>query len=234
MKKILIGLVVIILIIVGIAIYGASQSGSLIKQAVLEYAPKATGADVTLDKVSVSLMGGSAGLSNLVVGNPAGFKSDHAFKVGNMDVKIDLSSLTGDVIRIKEVQINGADLIYEIGTKGNNISKIQKNIEAYSQSLGLDTTAESESEAKFIVDHIYITGTKVKLSSDLLGGKAAGLTLPDIHLKNIGSEDKGATAGEVGSAVFGAVNKGLSKIVTKDMIGNTLKGAKDKLGDLFK
>ncbi len=233
MKKILIGLLVILLIVGGVVIYGASQSGTLIREAVLDYAPPATGAKVSLDKVDVAILGGSAGISNLTVGNPKGFKSDYAFKVANMAVKIDMASLTGEVIRIKEIRIDGADLIYELGTKGNNISKIQKNIEKYTQSLGLETS-ESESEAKFIVDHIYITGTKVKLATDLLGGKGAGLTLPDIHLKNIGTEDKAATAGEVGSAIFGAVNKGLSKIITKDMLNNTLKGVKKKLGSIFK
>ncbi|MCF6197135.1 MAG: hypothetical protein L3J50_10585 [Emcibacter sp.] len=233
MKKILIGLLVILLIVGGVVIYGASQSGTLIREAVLDYAPPATGAKVSLDKVDVAILGGSAGISNLTVGNPKGFKSDYAFKVANMAVKIDMASLTGEVIRIKEIRIDGADLIYELGTKGNNISKIQKNIEKYTQSLGLETS-ESESEAKFIVDNIYITGTKVKLATDLLGGKGAGLTLPDIHLKNIGTEDKAATAGEVGSAIFGAVNKGLSKIITKDMLNNTLKGVKKKLGSIFK
>ena len=233
MKKIFIGIAVILVIVIGVVFYGASQSGTIIREAVLEYAPPATGADVSLDKVNVALLGGSAGLSNLTVGNPTGFKSDYAFKVANMDVKIDLDSLLGDVIHIEEVRIDGADLIYEIGTRGNNISKIQKNIEAYTKSLGLEAS-ESESEVKFIVDHIYITGTKVKVASDLLGGKGLGLTLPDIHLTNIGTEEKAASAGEVGSKIFGAINGGLSKVISKDMMKKTLKGVTDKLGDIFK
>jgi len=124
MKKIFIGIAVILVIVIGVVFYGASQSGTIIREAVLEYAPPATGADVSLDKVNVALLGGSAGLSSLTVGNPTGFKSDYAFKVANMDVKIDLDSLLGDVIHIEEVRIDGADLIYEIGTRGNNISKI--------------------------------------------------------------------------------------------------------------
>ena len=230
MKKILIGIAVGLVIVVGAIVSGASQSGSIIQEAVLEFAPPATGANVTLDKVSVSLMGGSAGLSGLTVGNPKGFKSDYAFKVSDVGVKIDLGSLTSDIIRIEEISIDGADLIYEVGAKGNNIKKIQKNIEAYTKSLGIEVD-ESDSEVKFIVDHIYITGTKVKLA---LGGKGAALPLPDIHLKNIGTEDKGATAGEVGTAVFGAINKGLSKIITKDMLKNTTDSLKKKLGDIFK
>lgn len=245
MKKILIGLLVIIIIVGGVALYGASQSGKLIRQAITSYAPKATGAKVTLDKVKVSLLGGHAGLSGLTVGNPEGFKSDYAFKVGNMDVNIDMDSLLGDVIHVREVRIDGANLIYEIGSRGNNISKIQKNIENYSRSLGLEAS-KSDTAVKFIVDNVYITGTKVKLASDLLGGKGVDLSLPDIHLKDIGTEKKAATAGEVGAKIFGAVNRGLGKIVTKDMIsnglkgvkkkliGNGLKGVKKKLGDIFK
>lgn len=233
MKKLLIGLLLVVVLVVGIVIYGASQSESLIRNAVLDYGPKATGAQMSLDKVSVAFMGGKAGLAGLTVGNPEGFKSSHAFKVGDMSVELDVGSLLEDVIRIKEIRIEGADLIYDIGTKGNNISKIQKNIESYTKSLGLEAS-ESESEAKFIVDNIYINGTKVKLATDLLGGKGAGLTLPDIHLKNIGTEDKAATAGEVGSAIFGAINTGLSKIVTKDMLNKALGDVKKKLGDIFK
>ncbi|MBL4800324.1 MAG: hypothetical protein JKY45_00425 [Emcibacter sp.] len=233
MKKFFIAVTVFLVILVGVIIYGASQSGKIIRDAVLHYAPSATGTAVSLDTVKVAFLGGDAGLRNLIVGNPKGFKSDYAFKIGNIAVKIDMNSLLGDVIHIEEVRIEGADLIYEIGTKGNNISKIQKNIEAYTKKIGLDTS-ESDTEARFIIDNIYITGTKVKLSSDLLGGKGAGLTLPDIHLKNIGTEDKAATAGEVGATIFGAVNRGLSKVVSKDMMNKAVKGVTDKIGNIFK
>lgn len=232
MKKIVIGLLVLLLVVTGFVFYGASQSGTYIREAVLAYGPKATRARVELGKVDVAAQEGQAEIAGLVLGNPEGFKSDYAFKVDNVAVKLDLKSLFDEVIRIKEIRIDGADLIYEIGLKGNNIGKIQQNIENYSKSLGLESS--SEDEIKFIVDNIYINGTKVKLATDLLGGKGAGLSLPDIHLKNIGTEDKAATAGEVGKAIFGAVNKGLGKVVTKDMIGKTLGGVKKKLGDIFK
>ena len=240
MKKLSIGLLIGAVIIMGVALYTVSRSNILIREAVLEYGPKATRAKVTLDKVDVALMGGQLGLSRLTLGNPQGFKSDYAFKVGQVAVQIDLDSLFSDVIRIKEIRIEGADLIYEIGTKGNNISKIQQNIKAYTQSLGLgEGAAEAEGRepgegAKFIVDHIYINGTKVKLATDLLGGKGTAVNLPDIHLKNIGTEDKQATAGEVGGAIFGAINKGLKKVITKDLLEDTLKDVKKKLGDIFK
>jgi len=233
MKKVAIFIVVLLAAIIGVAIYGASQSETLIRDAVVEYGPRATGAPLSLDKVSVAFMGGKAGLSGLVIGNPQGFKSPHAFKVDDVSVTLDVGSLLEEVIRIREIRIDGADLIYEIGGKGANISKIQKNIEAYSAGLGM-AASEGDSAARFIVDDIYINGTRVKLASDLAGGREAGLTLPDIHLKNIGTEDKAATAGEVATAIFGALNKSLGKVVTRDMLDKTLGDVKKKLGDIFK
>ncbi len=233
MKKVAIFIVVLLVAIIGVAVYGASQSETLIRDAVVEYGPKATGAPLSLDKVSVAFMGGKAGLSGLVIGNPQGFKSPHAFKVDDVSVTLDVGSLLEEVIRIREIRIDGADLIYEIGGKGANISKIQKNIEAYSAGLGM-AASEGDSAARFIVDDIYINGTRVKLASDLAGGREAGLTLPDIHLKNIGTEDKAATAGEVATAIFGALNKSLGKVVTRDMLDKTLGDVKKKLGDIFK
>ncbi|NOZ43377.1 MAG: AsmA family protein [Alphaproteobacteria bacterium] len=250
MKNIYVVLLVILVIIAGVALYGTSRSGALIREAVTTYGPKATGTAVTLNKIRVSLLNGDASLSGLTIGNPPGFKSAYAFKIGAMDVKVDMDSLFGTVVHVKDIRIDGADLIYEIGTNGNNIAAIQKNLEAYANSFGPASATESKSQVRFIIDNINITGTRVKLASDLLGGKAAGLTLPDIHLKNIGTEDKTATAGQVGSVIFGAVNKALGTVVTKGMLDNglnnglkkikknlgknTLENVKKKLGDIFK
>ena len=231
MKKVAIGVAVVLLVILGVVFYIGSQAGSIIHKGVVQYGPDVTGTPIALDGVDVSFLAGTAGLSGLVVGNPEGFKSDHAFKVGSVNVALDVKSVTSDVIHIKEVRINGADLIYEIGTKGNNISKLQKNVQDYMAKFG---TSDSESTKSFVIDDIYITGTKVQLATDLLGGKGAGLTLPDIHLEDVGQDGDGASGAEVMNKVLGAVNSGLGKIITKDMMKNTLEDVGSKLKGLIK
>lgn len=231
MKKLVIILTLFILLIVGSVVYVAGQAGGLIRQAVVTHGPELTGSALSLNKVTVSLVGGTASLEGLVINNPKGFKSDHAFRVNQVNISLQMMSLFEEVIRVKEIRIDGADLIYELGTRGNNIAKLQKNVEGNMAKLGLKS---SEKETRFIIDDIYINGTKVKLASDLLGGKGAALTLPDLHLENIGTEEKAATGGEVAKRIFTTVNGALSKHVTKDMLDKTLKGVKKKLGDLFK
>lgn len=237
MKKLSIGLLVGAVAIIGVAFYTVSQSSRLIREAVVEYGPKATGGAVTLEAVNVAFMGGQLALSQMTLGNPKGFKSDYAFKVDQVAVQVEIESLFGEVVRITEIRIEGADLIYEIGLKGNNFGKIQQNIKAYSQSLGIghgDGGGGTGESAKFIIDHIYINGTNAKFITDMLGGKEKAVKLPDIHLKNIGTEDKWATADEVGVAIFGALNNELKKAATKDLLNKSLEDVKKKLGDIFK
>lgn len=233
MKKILIALLLVVVVIGGGVVYMASNAGKLIQQAVLDYGPKVIGAKIDLAGVDVDFWGGTASIKGLVIHNPDGFKSAHALKIDSLDVGIDLGSLTSDVIRISQVRMEGANVIYEIGTKGNNISRLQKNVDAYVQSLGLEEN-EDESTAKFQIDHVYINKTKVKLATDLLGGKGAGVTLPDIHLKDIGQSGDGASLSDVMKKILGAINGGLGKAMTTDMIKNTVKGVGDKLKGLLK
>ncbi|TPD61818.1 hypothetical protein [Emcibacter nanhaiensis] len=230
MKKVVIGLIVILLVILGGVFYIGSQAGSIIQKGVVKYGPEVTQTPIALEGVDVSFLAGTAGLSGLVVGNPPGFKSDHAFKVGSVNVAMDVMSVTSDIIHIKEVRIDGADLIYELGSKGNNISKLQKNVQDYMAKFG----SSDESAKSFVIDDIYITGTKVQLATDLLGGKGTGLTLPDIHLEDIGKEGDGASGAEVMNKVLGAVNSGLGKIITKDVIKDKLEDVGSKLKGLIK
>ena len=63
-----------------------SYADKLVKDAVETLGPEFTQSEVTLGGVNISLLGGSAGLSDLAVGNPAGFSSDNAFSLGEMCV----------------------------------------------------------------------------------------------------------------------------------------------------
>ena len=231
MKKLFIGLLVIVAIGAGGLYYLSSNAGDMIRDGVVTYVPPVIGAEVKLAKVDLDPANGAASLSGLVIGNPEGFKSEHAFKIDNMSLKLDIASLTSDVIHINEIRLDAPDMIYEIGTKGNNISKIQQNVDDYVAGLGLES---SEGELKYIIDHVYINGTKVKIASDLLGGRGAGVTLPDLHIADIGKRENGAIATDVLKQIFGVVNASVSKVAQSEVLGDLVGGVKDKAGNVVK
>lgn len=232
MKKLLIGLVVLLAIGAGAVMYLSSNAGGLIKDGVVEYTPPVVGADVELANVNLDPANGMASLQGLTIGNPEGFKSEHLFKMDELLVKmdVDIANLTSDVIRIGEVRLEGADMIYEIGTNGNNVSKVQENIDAYMTAMGIESS--SDSEKKFIIDDVYINGTNVKLATDLLGGQGIGFPLPDLHLSGIGEKENGVIASDAMKQIFGAISGSVSKVAESEMLNNTVGNIGDAAGNV--
>jgi uncharacterized protein involved in outer membrane biogenesis len=249
MKKIILVILVIVALIAIAAGIVASQSGTIIRHAVEEFGPEITGTKVVLSDVNVSILSGSASIKNLVIGNPQGFKSESAVKVGEVAILLDVKSLFSDKISIRKILVEGAELTYELGKNGSNISALQRNIEERTAALAGSSSSSSETEdssnTKLKIDDVFINGTKVNLVASLLGGKGTSASIPNIHLEDIGKDGDGASPADAAKKVFGAITKNVagavSKIVPTDQIKETvdkaveekIKGAGDKLRGLF-
>jgi hypothetical protein len=242
MKKILIGLVVIAVIVAGGLFYIWSNLGSLIKTAVEEAGSEVTQVSVTLNKVDVdNLTDGQAAIRGLTVGNPSGFQTDFALKLGEVSVKVDPSTVTSDVIVIKEVVIAAPEVTYEFGSGGSNIGTIQKNVEkaaggaSSSGGSGGSSSGGDSGGPKLVIENVYVRDGKVNVSANFLKGQKTGASLPNIHLKDIGKEggkNSGASPAEVAQKVIAAISKAATGAVgnlnvgaIKDALGKELGGA---------
>lgn len=235
MKKIGIGLAVVVVLIAGGVFYVWSNLGSIIKTVVETAGTEVTGVQVSLDAVDVDkLTDGAAGLRGLTVANPIGFKTDYAFKLGEVAVKVDATTVANDVIVIKEVVIAKPQVIYEFGSGGSNIASIQKYVEQKtgggSGSSGDKSTAKSDgSGKKVVIENLYIRDGTINVNADFLGGKKVGTRLPKIHLKDIGKKggkNVGASPAEVAEKIIASISKGTTSAVGKINIGSI----KDALG----
>ncbi len=197
LKKILgFGVLLIVLVAGGIIIYLSMNYSSIVKAGVETYGPQFTQTAVSLDGVNASPLAGEVAIAEFLVGNPKGYKTSHAFKVREVKIAVDLGSLTGKVIRIKEIVIDQPDIIYELGGPGgSNLQTIQQNV---SKAAGAGSGAGSGGQGqkaggeqtKVIIDNLYIRKPKVALSASMLGGKTVDVPVPDIHLKDIGKDAK--------------------------------------------
>ena len=95
MKKFIIIALVLLVVAVGVVVFGLSKLGPLVKTAVNTYGPQITKTDVRLGDVDVSLFSAQAKLKDFYLGNPQGFNSAEAIKVGSILVDVDENSLTG-------------------------------------------------------------------------------------------------------------------------------------------
>lgn len=232
MKKLLIIVaILVVLAIVGLGVLFMNL-GKIVKKGVETVGPEVTKTEIKLDSVMLSPFSGSGKLKGLFVGNPEGYKTPSAIKMGEIEVAVQLSSLKSDVIVIDKVAINAPEITFEGGLSGNNLKKILANVEA---ATGGPSTTEKKSETKMKIKDLTITGGKINFSFTGMGGKSLSAPLPDLHLTNIGTDDKGATVAQVTKQVLGEVVGNVDKIAAKliTQVGEigkeAVKGAADQL-----
>lgn len=224
MKKLFIGLAVVVVIVIGAGVLLWFNLGSLVKAAVEEVGSDVTQVSVTLSEVDVKqLTDGSAALRGLTVGNPAGFKSDAAFKLGEISIMVEPATVTKDVIVVKEVVISKPQIMYEFGPQGSNIGRIQKNVQ---QRSGGSSEGESEPSGegtpKIVIEDLYVRDGTIDVNVDLLQGKQVGTALPTIHLQDIGKQggkNVGASPAEIAQTVIAAISQYATKAIGKLDVG---------------
>lgn len=241
MKNIIIIFFVIVLLLIGGVVFLTLNLDSIIKKGVETAGPKVLKAPVTLDDVDISLFSGKGKLSGLTIGNPQGFKSDYAFKLGETALDINIKSVTSDKIHIRSLIIDSPEIMYEgtIGKK-NNISQLQANIKEMLKGSGKKEespeTSGAESTKSIQIDHVKVSGGKVHADLGLLTGKPITLDLPMVELHDIG-KNGGATISDALAQVLEVLNGSISETVQsgiKDLSSEKLNELKDSVGEKAK
>ncbi|HMP82910.1 MAG TPA: AsmA family protein [Verrucomicrobiota bacterium] len=242
MKKILIGAVVavVVVIVAAVLVVGFFLDG-IVKKGIETVGPQVTKVDIKLDSVHLSLLGGSARVKGLVVGNPEGYKSPQAISVGSAHVAVRPGSVLSDKVVVKSIVVESPEITFEGGPLKNNLTAIMDNVNA---AAGAEKSTESKPgetapAKKLQVDEFKITGAKVHI----VGGPT--IPLPDISLANLGTGSEGITPADLTQRVLSALVTGTLKAVADTGISEVGKqateavgGAVDKvgksIGDLFK
>ena len=226
MKKIIlgIGISLIIVILIGLVWFGLSLDG-IVKRGVETVGPKLTKVDIKLEQVRLSLFSGAGQISGLVVGNPEGFQTPHAIRVGSSTLVVQPASLLSGKIVIKTIKVEAPEITLETGLNGTNLKKILDNLGE--TTGGTDTNAvakpkPTEPGKKFEVDDFLITGAKLNFSVTGLGSQT--VTLPEIHLTNLGQGPDGITSAELTKVVLTAIEKAAAKAAAEHA-GDSAKGA---------
>ena len=214
LKRILIGSGVFILVLL-LAVY--LLLGFIVNGAVGTVVPKITGTPVKMESFSFSIITGKMRIKNFVIGNPDGFKTEHAFKLGTLLVDTNMSTVLSKKIVIDEIRIDETQIIYEQGLTASNLSEIRSNIDKFvKKDKQKEDKAETQGNAgggkKIQINNFYFNGASVSLSAVLLQGQKAKMPIPDIHLKDIGKDEKGASIGEVADEVFTAIYASIGKV----------------------
>ena len=230
MKKLLyvFGGVLVLLIVIFFAV--ALSLGSIVKGGVNKVGPQITQTSVELGSAQVSPFSGQGTLSNLVVGNPPGWQSAHAFSLGQISMDVEPRSLMGDHLVINSIVIDQPDIIYETRLTSSNLQDLLKNIQ---ESTGSEKEPKTKDGKPMKIEVKSFRLQNAKLTA-IAAGNSATVEMPAVVLENLGTKEGGLTPQQLAVAVVkevtaqavqagasaaiekGALEKGLRKILGGD------------------
>ena len=190
----IIGIIIVVLIIAVFAII--LNLGKIVKTGINTVVPQVTKCEAHVDDVNFNVFGGKFEIKNLVIKNPEGYKTDHAFALGHIFVNVKMASLMSDVIEIDQVLIDAPEITYEVGLGNSNLNTILENVNSSLPSSEGEEKKEEKEEKKeggkkVVVNLVKVTNGKIGVSAKIAGGMEAPIVLPDIEIKDLGKKEGG-------------------------------------------
>jgi hypothetical protein len=216
MKKVLIGVGVLLLLVVGGLVYVYTNLDAIVKSAIETYGSEATKTAVRVDEVKLTLQEGKAKIAGLTVANPPGYTDPNIFSLGSISTKVDISSLNKNPIIIDESTISAPAVVYEINKDGvANADVLKKNLGAGGGGGEKAAPAEEKGEGlKMIIRKLVVEGTSAKVRIAALKQDQT-VKLQRIVMTDIGKKSGGASAAEVANQISSKMLGNLKNAVTK-------------------
>ena len=201
-------LVLVIAALVLIDIFGERA----VKMGIEAAATKTLNVGVSIDEVELSIMGGKLGIKNLSINNPTGYQHEKLLELKDGKIQVEVRSLLSDVVNIREIKLDGVNLVLEQKGLSNNLQDIIKTISARSKAKD----EPKKVGKKLHIDNLEITNVEVKVKLLPVPGKidTISLKLSPIKMTDLGSDNKLDTA-----ALTGKILLALADGVAKQGIG---------------
>ena len=222
MKKILIGIVGL-LVVVGIVLFLLiGNLDKIIKGAIEGVGSELLGVPVTVSAVELDIKSGTGQITGFTIANPPGYTASNAFKMDVIRLGFDLNSLGKQPLVINEMKIQNPIVELEAKVDGSsNLQTLLNNIEKNSAKADKkavehqpETSGVEKGEpARISFKRLAITG--VTVNALVPNQEPAHVVLPDIVKENVGG-DTGITPAEIGS------------VIISDIIGQSLKASLEK------
>ncbi len=218
------GLILIIIAVVAINLF----ADRAVRVGIESSATKTLNVAVTVSNVDLSIMAGKLALQNLLINNPPGYQHDKLLQLKNAEIEIDVKSLLSDVVNIREIKLDGVNVVLEQrGVSSNNLQDVITSIRS----------ASKEGEGKSLhVDNLEMSNITVqmKLLPDTAQDDTITLELSPIRMTNLGRDNKMDMADLSGEIVLAIANRVVEQgvgVLPKDII-TTLTPSLDKTIDL--
>ena len=226
-NKILSGLLIVVLvfgIIVGAVIM---YLDGIVASAMRKLGTAATGTELKVQSVGISLAAGNLTINKLTIANPTGYESPNAFWVEKLEVDLDVNSVFTDTIIVEKVEIEDIWIDFEPTLNGSNLTDIKKNIMKFAKSQKAEekkseeTTKKEEpapagKSKKVIIKSFVIKKGTINVASRAMPSNIS-VTLNKLTLTNVGQDN-------VTGEVFGQILDAIMEQVAVDVAAAKIEG----------
>jgi hypothetical protein len=213
-----------ILVLIALAgVFFFIHMDSYAKTAIEKFGSAIMGTRLTVGKVEISPTSGEGNVTNLVISNPAGFQTPHAFYMENTHVVVDVKSIPTDVMIIDEVVLDSPEIIYEVNATGNNYAVLRSNVNNY---LSKPENAMEDgiiASKQIIVKDFYLRNGKVKVIAPMLQNQSFMVSLPTIHLSELGRDQGKGNLPKIMQQVMTVVTNSVVSAVGNVTLENFMK-----------
>ena len=188
MKKLLIGIfVILILAVAGGVYYVVANLDPIIKTAIEKYGSETTQTAVKVDNVLIRLTRGSAAINGLTIANPDGFSLPYAFSLGQIASDIDVDKTTKDKIAIELISISAPQIFYEINVdRQGSLNVLKDNLGTSSSAPGESPSNTTQNDSiQLHIAHFLLEDAKLHAKITPLNDKTYNLQLPTLELTNL-------------------------------------------------
>jgi len=240
-KKIIILSVVFLSIVFLILDFLSYRVDKIVKNLIIDQGNQALGQQVSVGKIDTSILGSSIKINNIEIKNLDGFKNKNIIQIKNIDANFVLTSLFKDTIIIKDINIDGATLYYEVLINNkevkDNVSSFKpalKNpVGSSAKEIEVSKELESKNQSKkknkdFLINQLTINNAKINASSEFLDINK-DITLNKMSFNNVGTAEKSTKFKEVLQMVFANVLLNINNEVIQGDLKNKIK---DKVKNL--
>jgi uncharacterized protein involved in outer membrane biogenesis len=234
-KKIIILSVVFLSIVFLIIDFLSYRVDKIVKNLIIDQGNQALGQQVSIGKIDTSILGSSIKISNIEIKNLDGFKNKNIIQIKNINANFVLTSLFKDTIVIKDINVDGATLYYEVLINNkevkDNVSSFKPALKnpsgASAKEIEVSKELESKNQSKkknkeFLINQLTINNSKINASSEFLDINK-DITLNKMSFNNVGTAEKSTKFKEVLQMVFANVLLNINNEVIQSDLKNKIK-----------
>lgn len=253
MRRLLVVLALLVLVAAGALVWFVRFSlDGRVKRAIETHGSALTLSPVRVEGVNIDLAGGRGTIRGITVGNPEGFPSGPALSLAGIEIAIDVGSLAGDPLVIREIRVGEPRVHVILDAQGRmNLDVLRRNVRDHPERVAAAERAAGKpperreapaaeapaAERRVRVGEITIEEGRIVLDASALGRDPRELPLGSVELREVGGA-RGATPEQLGRRVADALIARTARAVAGAELERTLreKGGElgGKLGELLR